>query len=223
MKTDGDTDLSSLLELTAEDEATPVAEPTDLPAEPEPEPDTFASLAESVEAEQSEEDAEIERLRAELAKPVPAYVAEELTPKQREIQELRDKLAQRQAEEIAAAAPAYETNVDPNADKILIHILEDGITLQGEVWYRGQEIEFTVGSMAHKQTFNKHGKSWLDLADDEDAQYERWGKLYFRSGPWRGRKLSQVTMSDLPPDATEADLERIRRAEKKRRDAPIMK
>lgn len=221
VKTTASTDLNSLLEMTEEDQAqaTVVEAEPDHMEEPVPEAPSFDSLAAEVE---DEEDAELARLQAELDKPAPKYEVEELTPKQRQIQELRDKLAQRQAEEIAAAAPSYEST-DPSAEKILIHVLEDGITLQGEVWYRGQEIEFTVGSLAHKQTFNKHGKSWLDMADDEDAQYNRWGKLYFRSGPWRGRRLGQITMADLPPDATDADLERIRRAESKRRDAPILK
>lgn len=223
-------DLNDLLSLTADDEkaltdkapvvvedsSEPVA--TDLPEDPAP---SFDSI--QAEPEVDEEDEELARLQAELSKPAPVYTEVELTPKQRQIQELRDKLAQRQAEEIAAAAPSYEDELDPNADKILIHIVEDGITIQGEVWYRGQEIEFTVGSKAHQQTLNKYGKSWLDMADDEEAQYNRWGKLYFKAGPWRGRRLSQIKMSDLPPDATEADLERIRRAENKRIDAPVMK
>lgn len=214
------TDLNSLLELTEEDQQTAPAEPDHM-EEPVPEEAaTFESVAAEVE---DEEDAELARLQAELDKPAPVYETEKLTPKQRQIQELRDKLAQRQAEEIAAAAPAYEQSTDPNAEKILIHVLEDGITLQGEVWYRGQEIEFTVGSKAHQQTFNRHGKSWLDMASDEEAQYNRWGKLYFREGPWRGRSLTQVTLADLPPDATEVDLERVRRAASKRRDAPILK
>lgn len=33
-------------------------------------------------------------------------------------------------------------------------------------------------------SLDRHGRSWLDLADDDAAQCQRWGQVMFRRGPW---------------------------------------
>lgn len=71
-----------------------------------------------------------------------------------------------------------------DGDTVLIHVLEDGFTANGRVWYRGQEIEYVVGQPAYKDTCNIHGESWLEL--DAEGQFARFGKLMFNLGPWPG-------------------------------------
>lgn len=149
------------------------------------------------EAEQSpdkavDEDAEdvrIRELKAALAAPLPKFdevPTTGLTPKQREIQELEDQLAKRNAT-IAEMAPVQYATPTGSGETILVHVVQDGFIALGEVWFRGQEMEFEVGSQAYLQTFDLTGKSWLDLAGDLQAQYKRWGKQYLGVGPFIGR------------------------------------
>lgn len=71
--------------------------------------------------------------------------------------------------------------------KILFHVLRDGFTAFGDVWYRGQEIEIEVGTPAYQRTLDVNGKSWLDIIGDEAAQYLRWGDRMVAPGEFRGR------------------------------------
>lgn len=71
-----------------------------------------------------------------------------------------------------------------DGETVLIHVLEDGFTANGRVWYRGQEIEYTVGDDAYKDTCNIHGESWLEL--NAEGQFARFGRLMFNLGPWPG-------------------------------------
>lgn len=82
------------------------------------------------------------------------------------------------------AAPEKKPSRWKDGDVVLIHVLEDGFTANGRVWYRGQEIEYTVGDQAYKDTCNIHGESWLEL--DAEGQFARFGKLMFNLGPWPG-------------------------------------
>jgi hypothetical protein len=187
------------------------------------------SLERSFEKDElDEDDAELAALQAELSKPEIKPEPEppielrptpeaELTPKQRQIRQLRDELAKKQARELEAANTVYDTS--DGKERILINFVADGFTAQGVSWYRGQELEFVVGSQAYEQTKNRLGQSWLDLRDDEDAQYERYGEVKFRSGPWRGKRWSESNY----PDATQADLAAAERKElSRRRAAPLM-
>lgn len=80
--------------------------------------------------------------------------------------------------------PEPDPEPDPEPETIHIHILEDGLTAHGRVWYRGQELEYTVGSGLYKATQDRNGRSWLDL--DDRAQMQRFGRVMFRHGPWPG-------------------------------------
>lgn len=112
-----------------------------------------------------------------------------LTPEQREIKMLRDQLARERGrkdvepEPVDLTRPGDETN-------ILIHFLEDGLTVNGKVMYRGDELEFEVGSQAYKDTCDRNGKTFLDLRGNDFAQVERWDRVMFRSGPWPGKTYS---------------------------------
>lgn len=148
----------------------------------------------------------------------------ELTPEQLEIKRLRDQLARQEGRKdtLPQAAPLASPGDDKN---ILIHVREDGVTMLGKVWYRGEELEFEPGTQAYKDTFDRSGRSFLDLRDDEFAQMEKWGRVLFRGGPWPGKTYADGTFETLrglkesegnlrPP--TPEELEGAERARKKR-------
>lgn len=164
----------------------------------------------------------------ETAAPDAAPAERELTPEEQRIKELEYQLS------LLAGKKDVEPEVEeislPGAEgNIVIHFLEDGFTALGNVWYRGQELEFEPGSQAYKDTFNRRGQSWLDLRNDEFAQVERWGRIVFRNGPWPGKRyvdaasvsfekvLSTDGSSVKPP--TEEELAAAEKAEARRRRA----
>lgn len=164
------------------------------------EPDEVeASKAEEVEEKKEEEtkkeepaltpeQLELEALRAELAelkaskaeapqRPVPES---ELTPEQREVRRLQDELARVRGQKIDTDF----TEIMEEGEVLTIHILEDGFTRLGRVWYRGEEIVF--GPQAYENTKDRNGVSWLNM--DDDAQIDKWGHVKFRKGPWPGKR-----------------------------------
>lgn len=85
------------------------------------------------------------------------------------------------APQVGAGAPAV---VEDASETILVHILEDGFSAHGQVWYRGQEIEYVKNETVYKDTLDRDGNSWLDL--DPRGQMRRYGRVYFAPGPWPG-------------------------------------
>lgn len=83
-----------------------------------------------------------------------------------------------------SAWPVAETPKFKDGDTVLIHVREDGFTANGRVWYRGQELEFTVGAQNWRDTLDRNGQSWLQL--NEADQLRRYGKVMFGHGPWPG-------------------------------------
>jgi hypothetical protein len=155
----------------------------------------------------------------ERGRPLPE---DQLTPEQKQIRYLQDQLARERGSkdpEQELAAPAQ-----PGAEgNILIHFLEDGFTALGAVWYRGQELEFEPDSPAYRDTCDRTGWTWLSLAGDDFAQVKRYGKIYFRRGPWPGEPLAAAAgvAYDTPgaPKPSEEELERAERAEARRNRA----
>lgn len=151
----------------------------------------------------------------EEAAPAPV----ELTAHEREIKYLKDQLAR----ERGRKDPEPEVEQPTDGDSIVIHFLEDGLTVNGRVRYRGDELEFPLASAAYRDTFNRHGRTWLDLRHDEFAQADRWGKIMFRNGPWPGKTYADGKWETMraekgdamlaPPSAAE-----IEAAEKARRN-----
>lgn len=148
-------------------------------------------------SEESEEDAEIARLKAELAAPVEVKAKilrpkpeHKLTEKEKEIRHLQDEIARKKAEAIENADAVYD---EEDGDTFLINFVSDGFTAFGQVWYTGQELEFHVGGSDYALTQNGDGKSWLNLSEDE--QIERYGRVMFRRGPWKGKRLAADEMS----------------------------
>lgn len=212
-------DLDDLLAPEPEQDSAPVeyalvdSQLVEVPAEPEDETTP-------------EEAEELARLTAELAKPVPepepaaeVFVPyEKLSPAQKKIRDLRDAVARRDAEIAERQPVAYDSA--ESADSVMIHILEDGFTACGQVWYRGQEIRFVRGGEAYEQTRNRLGASWLDL--DESAQWNRWGKKMFGLGPWPGKQWGDT--SGVTDEAEIAAIKQAAAREARRRAAaPIIR
>jgi hypothetical protein len=144
----------------------------------------------------------------------------ELTPEE------RAERARLHAEAVAAGQEMPPLQYElPRGETYLIHILEDGFTFAGQVWYRGQQLEFVVGSQRWAQA-----QAWIGL--DDWGQMAQYGKIYFRRGPWPGKKyvdairpenlIPQIGAdSDKPavkgPSAQE--LERAQQLEDRRRNA----
>ena len=146
-----------------------------------------------------EEQAQIDALQAELSAPAPEKKAvrrvrpkpeSQLTPAEKKIRDLQDQLARKKAQEIENAADAFDKVLDED-EVVVIHIVEDGFTFGGRVWYRGQEIQFPVDGEAYEQTLDRNGDSWLDNGDYE--QVALWGSVKFRKGPWPGKQADQVS------------------------------
>jgi hypothetical protein len=68
---------------------------------------------------------------------------------------------------------------------------------------RGSVVVLTGWTIENSR--DRHGFSFLDLVDDEEAQLAKWGKVMFRRGPWP--ESEQV----LRKGTTEALIERDRR------------
>lgn len=154
-------------------------------------------------------------------------VAEELTAEQRLIAELRNQLALERGRK--DGEPELDPLASPGSDEnIVIHFLQDGFTANGQIWYRGQELEFEIGSQAYKDTFDRVGQSWLDLRLDEFAQVDRYGEIMFRPGPWPGKTLIDAQVRFEPvknsdgtavPAPSAEELAKAHAAEEKRRRA----
>lgn len=113
----------------------------------------------------------------------------ELTDDQRRIRELEAKLDALLSGNVAPPAAVVDDSKETarqqaidNGDLIVLHFLESGFTTNGGSWYLGQEVEFDRNSQAYKDTCDRNGKSWTSMSEVE--QYDRYGKLYFRPGPW---------------------------------------
>lgn len=154
---------------------------------------------------------------------------EELTPEQQEIKFLRDELAKMSGRK--DVEQEFENLKAPGADgNILIHFLEDGMTALGQVWYRGQELEFEPGSRAYKDTFNRRGETWLSLAGNDFAQVDKWGKVMFRPGPWPGKTYLDGEFEPMKAESGDArvakpspeELERAEKLRTSRRAAPVL-
>jgi hypothetical protein len=161
---------------------------------------TTASVTSPTETADQKRIRELEAQLAAATHEIPVEPEPEpLTADQLRIIELETMLAaQKEANEADVVPVVYSPA--PKGETILLHFVEDGFNACGQIWYRGQELEFEVGGAAHKQQINSKGKSWLDLVDDIDGQFDRWGKQYFAAGPWRGRSWADAP---VPEDITD--------------------
>lgn len=104
-------------------------------------------------------------------------------------------------------------------DEYVFHILTDGHTAFGRVWFRGQEIRIGPG---HPRWDEAREMLSLDTA----AQYRRWGREVFRPGPWPGagytaaagrfQRLRQLDGEGEIAQPSEEELARAEAAERAR-------
>lgn len=165
----------------------------------------------------------IRELEALLAAPSPkdARPRDEstLSPEEKKIRELEDRLARKQANDLALAGTKYQPPTG-DGEHILFHMTADGLIFNGIITYKGQEFEVVVGSKAYEQTKNRNGDTWLDLLDDVDGQYERWGQQRIARGPWRGRKWGDASTLTDAQDIADAKAA-AERERKRNRAAPV--
>ncbi len=121
------------------------------------------------------------------ARPVPE---QQLTPEQRRIRDLENQLALERGRK--DPEPEFDPVPADAQETIRIHFVAEGLTALGQVWHRGQELEFVPGSAAYRDTCDRFGRSWLDLRDDPAAQEARWNEVKFRSGPWPGKSYADA-------------------------------
>jgi hypothetical protein len=181
--------FEDLLELTPDDVVVPTEEPPKAPVKA-PARAAKAPAKKAPPAPEDPEAARIRELEAMLAEPMPSFDEPEeepeepveLTEAEIRIKELEDRMAKRNAI-IAENAPTRYAKAG-NGEKVLIHFVYDGMIAFGQNWYRGQELEFEVGGETYKRTQDRNGASWLDLANNPNAQILRWGHHYFSPGPF---------------------------------------
>ena len=77
-----------------------------------------------------------------------------------------------------------------------------GLIAESLVTRYGQEL--TVNDELRRLNTGTDGCCWLDLADDEEAQHQRWGRVLFRSGPWPANTSRMEPGSPEWLDAREA-------------------
>lgn len=127
-----------------------------------------------------------------------------------DVEALREQIRQELLAELAAdPTMAVEAPEDPSAPRIL-HILVDGFTAFGKVWYRGQEITVVPESDEWKSTVDAEGNTWLNLSVQE--QEIRYGRQVFGRGHW---PYGGFNLDD--PTLTDEEREVLARAEQKRK------
>lgn len=120
---------------------------------------------------------ELEKLEQEAADlpPTPEVVLE-TPPEPEEVKPVKKvpakKVAKTDVEEEPPPAPVFET----------YHIVNTGLTIAGEVRVVGTEFRIERDSADWRATQDRSGNSFLDLADKEDEQVARYGKVMFRKG-----------------------------------------
>lgn len=174
--------------MTAEDDNT-----TPTPAKrrgPRKEADIRAEVAAEVEAQ----------VRAEMEERIRTELAEEFAAKEREAEKSRAVASE--------ARPIKGTDIDgdPTVEgSLTVHFVDDGLTLLGKVWYRGEELTINPGTEQWEEAY-------AVLSLDEYGQEERWGRRFFREGLWRGKRLDEIDDELLDPQerAQLAKAEQIR-------------
>lgn len=115
-----------------------------------------------------------EPVAAPAPRPKPEYELTDEERAERNRQHEQAVLAGRQDPGVQYVPPP-----PPQARTVLIHILEDGFTAFGQVWFRGQELEVQVNGPRWE-----NARLWILL--DDFGQMALYGKINFRHGPWPG-------------------------------------
>lgn len=121
--------------------------------------------------------------------------------------------------EFATPDLASMSRVGNTAGVRVVHVVEDGFTALGKVWYRGEEIRLAPGSGLYEETVDRQGNSFLDLTEDE--QLDRWDKVCFREGPWRGKGYDAATFTDATGELSPDELKRLEKRRQREQGPPL--
>lgn len=204
-------------------------------------PNQSESIAEAKEAKTApvEPQQDGDKPKRKGPRPAAEIRAEVEAEKEAEIEALRAQLAAMQARADEAEMKTFALASDPNPTlddiypdsvkgaptikgavygddevegRIVIHFVEDGLTLDGQVRYRGEEY-----------VLNPDHKDYESIAGiitmDEYAQETKWGKRFFREGPWRGKKFAEISEADMVGLSDEAKADLIAAVQKARQQA----
>lgn len=67
-----------------------------------------------------------------------------------------------------------------------IYILSEAQIFNGHVYRRGQKITFRKGDKFYNSQTDRNGDNWLDVVDDPEAQYAKFGRLIVQPDRWAG-------------------------------------
>lgn len=140
------------------------------------------------------------------------------TPEQRD-REHRDAMraaaeAEREARQpIPPVAGKPGTRGGDVDGELVFHVLHDGFTVLGAVWYRGQEIGIKNGSAYDQLSRDIAGHAWYEMTPE--TQMDRFGRVMFAVGPWPYSDPTEVmTDDDYAKALNSNDLGAVRRYEK---------
>lgn len=125
------------------------------------------------------------RIRAELEAEVRAEMqAEQEARVIGHVPETIDELIKSKAtaEELVEDAQQGDLGVEGS---IHVHFVDDGFTILGKVWYKGEELVVSPGTPEWDEIHDRNGNTTLLL--DEWQQMDRYGRRLFAPGPWGGR------------------------------------
>jgi hypothetical protein len=122
-----------------------------------------------------------------------------------------------------AMVPVPPDIAEPNAD-VIVHVVLDGFTALGKVWYYGETIKVRRGSPVYTQTIDREGESWIELSPE--TQLERWGVVKFRPGEFPGarKQMSEEEFAHalaMADPVTALKMEKQRQREGLPANAPI--
>jgi hypothetical protein len=147
------------------------------------------------------------QIRAEVEAELRAKVEAEVRAEM-----MREAAQKRAAAEASSPMVPHVSGLDLSGDpsapeSVTIHFVDDGFTVLGKVWYRGEELTLEPGSQQWEEAPSYRGKIFALL--DEFEQEEIWGRRFFREGLWRGKRLSEID----DPELTSEDRVALERAE----------
>jgi hypothetical protein len=143
------------------------------------------------------------RARKETTNDEPVVDSTETEEQVEDLQALREELLRLRAQ-VAERDKADATEA-PKSGKFVIHIVNDGLTMLGKIWRRGQELEFDTDSKAYKDTCDVNGYSVLELRRNPRAQEKLYGKVMFREGPWTGKTFADMKYEALKKLANQSN------------------
>lgn len=85
----------------------------------------------------------------------------------------------------------FSAQQDPSSRQVHVHFVADGFTWAGQVWYTGQEIKIGPEHARWQSAL-----TWITLTKAE--QFQRYGRVFFDTGPFPGRIAPPGTEIQLP-------------------------